>query len=566
VPRSASPVAAPPRSPKAEAAAPAPPESPPEARLRTRRRPHADGWRLAPTAIAIALAAIYVVIKPRSPDLAAHIFRSDLFGREGFTIWNGQWYGGHHTPAYSVLSPPIGWLLGPQLMGALSAVVATVCFTEIARRHFGAHAARLGTIWFAVGSATLLFTNRLPFALGVAFGMAAVLALQRRRPILAPILGVLCAISSPVAGLFLTMVGVGYALAAGRGRAPGTRRAGIALAASAFVPPVVLTLAFPEGGYAPYPFTSYLPIPLLALACLVALPRSQRTIRAVIVLYALGSTLALAIPTAMGGNAVRFGALLGGPVLACALAGRWRRPVMPVAILLAGLLFWQWSPAVRDIYKAIDDPVAKASYFDPVREYFRLLPDQRRVEIPFTFGHWEGAEVASEVPLARGWLRQLDTGRNSLFYNGVLNELTYASWLSENAVRYVALPDVKPDRSSYRERALIESGLPYLKLRAKFDHWRIYEVTLPTPIVIPKGDANIELEQLGSDTLLLRVRKPGDAVVRVRWTPYWLAKGGCVQREGDWTRVTARKEGFLRLVTRFSLERVLERGRRCNTA
>jgi hypothetical protein len=562
VPRSAFSVAAPPRSLKAEAAAPA---TPTEVRGRARPRPRLDPWRLAPTLIAIALAAVYLVLKPRSPDLAAHIFRSELFGREGFTIWNGQWYGGHHTPAYSLLSPPLGWLLGPQLMGAISAVVATACFTEVARRHFGAHAARLGTIWFAIGSATLLFTNRLPFALGVAFGMAAVLALQRHRRLLAPLFGVLCAISSPVSGLFLAMVGIGHALAARGGPWAPARRPGVALAAAAFVPPVLLTVAFPEGGYAPYPISSYVPIPLFAIACLVAIPRSERTIRAVVALYALGATLALAIPTAMGGNAVRFGALVGGPVMACVLAGRWRRPVMPVAILLAGLAFWQWSPAVRDIYKAIDDPVAKASYFDPVREYFRLLPDQRRVEIPFTFGHWEGAEVASEVPLARGWLRQLDTGRNAIFYKGGLNRLTYASWLSENAVRYVALPDAKPDKSAYQERALIESGLPYLKLRAKFDHWRIYEVTLPAPFVIPKGDANISLEQLGSDTLLLRVRKPGDALVRVRWTPYWLAKGGCVQRDGDWTRVTARKEGFLRLVTRFSPERVFERGRRCNT-
>ena len=190
------------------------------------------------------------------------------------------------------------------------------------------------------------------------------------------------------------------------------------------------------------------------------------------------------------------------------------------------------------------DPVAKASYFAPLREYLRLLPDQRRVEIPFTLGHWEGAEVASDAPLARGWLRQLDTGRNPIFYKGGLNRLTYASWLSENAVRYVALPDAKPDRSAYRERALIEGGLPYLKLRAQFKHWRVYEVTLPTPMVIPKGDANIVLEQFGSDQLLLRVKKPGDALVRVRWTPYWLAKGGCVERDGDWTRVTADEGGL----------------------
>jgi hypothetical protein len=329
---------------------------------------------------------------------------------------------------------------------------------------------------------------------------------------------------------------------------------------------VVLTVAFPEGGYAPFPFSSYLPIPLFAIACLVLLPRAERTLRWTAALYGLGASAALAIPTAMGGNAVRVGALFGGPVLACALWPRLqRRPLVPFVALLGALAFWQWSPAVRDIYKAIDDPVAKASYFDPLREYLRLQRDQRRIEIPFTFGHWEGAEVAAEAPLARGWLRQLDTGRHPLFYRPGLNELTYASWLSENAVRYVALPDAKPDASSYRERALIESKLPYLRLRKRFDHWRIYEVTLPTPLVISDGNANITLEQLGSDRVLLRVRRPGEALLRVRWTPYWLAKGGCVERDGEWTRVIAEKPGFLPLVTRFGPERVFQRGRRCNT-
>jgi hypothetical protein len=562
VPRLSLPVAAPPGGRTAKGT-PERAEADPEDAVQVRRR-RPDWWRIAPALVSLTLAVVYLIVKPRSPDLAAHIFRSELFGREGFTIWNGQWYGGHHTPAYSVLSPPLGWLLGPPLMGAISAVASTIFFTEIARSHWGSRAARLGTLWFGVGSATLLFTNRLPFALGVAFAMAAVLALQRDRRLLAPVLGALAPLSSPVAGLFLTMGGLAYALSA-RGEAVASKRTdGIALAAAGLVPPVLLTVAFPEGGYAPFPFSAYLPIPLFAIGCLIVLPRSERTLRYAVVLYALGASLALLLPTAMGGNAVRLGALLGGPIIACSLAGRWRRPVVPLAALLALLAVWQWSPAVRDIYKAIDDPVAKASYFDPVREYFRLKGDQRRVEIPFTFGHWEGAEVAAEVPLARGWLRQLDTGRHPIFYSDGLNELTYASWLSENAVRYVALPDAKPDASSYRERALIEGGLPYLKLLATFEHWRIYEVTLPAPIVISEGDANIVPEQLGSDELLLRVIKPGDAVVRVRWTPYWLAKGGCVEREGDWTRVSTQKEGFLRLVTRFSPERVVQHGRRCN--
>jgi hypothetical protein len=33
----------------------------------------------------------YLVFEPRPGDLAAHVFRAELFGREGFTIWNGQW-------------------------------------------------------------------------------------------------------------------------------------------------------------------------------------------------------------------------------------------------------------------------------------------------------------------------------------------------------------------------------------------------------------------------------------------------------------------------------------------
>ena len=66
-------------------------------------------------------------------------------------------------------------------MGAISAVASTIGFTELARAPLGAAALPLGTLWFGVGSATLLSTNRLPFALGAAFAMAAVLALQRDR-------------------------------------------------------------------------------------------------------------------------------------------------------------------------------------------------------------------------------------------------------------------------------------------------------------------------------------------------------------------------------------------------
>ena len=198
-------------------------------------------------------------------------------------------------------------------------------------------------------------------------------------------------------------------------------------------------------------------------------------------LYGLGATLALAIETPMGGNAVRLGALFGGPVLLCAL---WSRPGCAgsgrflLVVLLAPLAFWQWSPAVRDVIKYLEDPAAKSDYFEPLRQF---SPPARPAEDrdPVQRSHWEGSEIGMDQALARGWLRQLDTGLHPIFYREGINRITYASWLSDNAVRYVALPSAKPDKSSYGERALIENGLPYLRLRWKSDDWRVYEVLLP---------------------------------------------------------------------------------------
>lgn len=544
----------------------APPRDPPPEAASARvisTRVRIDRWRMAPVAALVVLSVVYLIWEPRTVDLAAHTYRAWLFGQEGFTLWNGQWYGGHHTPAYSVISPPLAWLLGPPLALVLAALASTLLFEPLVRRHFGAEPARWGAIWFAFGAATLLFTNRLPFAVGVALALASLLALQRGRRRLALLLAVLCPMGSPVAGLFLSLAGVALALGARRFRTLGS-----ALAAASFAAAVFLSTTFPEGGWAPFPVSVFAPIIGFVVGALLVLPRDERTLRWALILYGLGSTIALAFETPMGGNAARLGALLGGPVLLCVLWDRWpARRALQVAFVggFAALAVWQWAAPVGDVRNAINDPAASAAYFDPLRQFLETLPDQRRIEIPFTRTHWESAEIAPITPLARGWLRQIDTGRNPIFYRGGLTRLTYASWLAENAVRYVALPSAKPDPSSYGERALIEGGLPYLRLRWRSEDWRVYEVMLPAPFVIPHGNASMTLEQLGIDRVLLRVIRPGSALVRVRWTPYWFARGGCVEPSGGWTRVTAVKEGFLELTTRFGLERIFDRGRRCDS-
>jgi hypothetical protein len=267
----------------------------------------------------------------------------------------------------------------------------------------------------------------------------------------------------------------------------------------------------------------------------------------------------------MGSNAVRLGTLFAGPIAACVIAPpRRRRTLAAYAAVLAGLFFWQWSSAVRDFRASQNEPSAKVSYYKPILDFLaHQRPEDGRVEIPFTRSHWEAAVVAPRYPLARGWERQLDAGRNPLFYEGILSDFTFANWLAEHAVRFVALPDVKPDESSFKERGLIERDPPYLRLIRRLPHWRVYLVTLPHPMVIPDKDARITLLHLGSDELDLSVDRPGSALLRVRWSPYWLVPGACVERDGDWTRVIASRPGRLHMRTAFSPTRVVFRGRRC---
>ena len=72
--------------------------------------------------------------------------------------------------------------------------------------------------------------------------------------------------------------------------------------------------------------------------------------------------------------------------------------------------------------------------------------------------------VAPEFPLARGWERQLDTKDNALFYDGRLTPAPYDAWLHRLAVRYVAVADAELDYSAKQEVALIDRGLPFLRL------------------------------------------------------------------------------------------------------
>jgi hypothetical protein len=537
--------------------------------------PRTDGAerliRMAPVLTAALLAAAYVIVSPPTRDLAAHLFRARLFGQQGFGLWNNDWYDGHHVVGYSVLFPAVSALLTPQLAAALAATATAALFEPLARRHFG-HRAWLGAVVFAVATAINLYTGRLALAFGALPALGAVVALDRDRPLPAAGLAVLSALCSPVAALFVALAASGHALAAvvGRraagalsGRRPAGALPGVATAVAAIAPVLVLAAAFPEGGTEPFELGTLLPALAICAVALLAVPREAAALRAGIAVYALATVVVYAIPSPIGSNIARLGTLLAAPLAALLW---WRRRPVLLALCALPLLYVAWQAPVSDVAALSGDPSTGAAYYAPLLRFLEAQPGGRdhafRVEIPFTDSHWEAYRVAPAIPLARGWERQLDRADNPLFYDGGLGPATYERWLHAHAIRYVALPDAALDASARREAALIRAGQSYLHLVMGSTHWRVYAVAHPTPIA--QGVAT--LRAMGSDWAALEARRPGTVTLHVRFTPYWaLASGaGCVAPDGDATRLTLRRAGPVRLVIRFSLQRIHATSPRCS--
>ena len=479
--------------------------------------------QLSPILVAALGALAYLLVAPPSADLAAQEYRAGLVRDAGLALWDNGWYAGHHTPAYSVLFPPLGALLGVRVAGALAVVLAAALFARLAARRWPQGPALAAALWFAAALVATLASGRLTFLLGAALALGALLALERGRGAGAAALAAATALASPVAALFLAIAVVAWALAAPRSRGA----TGALVAAAALAPAAALGALFPEGGSEPFVASAFWPALAAVAAVALLLPARERALRVGAGLYALACVAAFALATPLGGNVTRLGALVAGPVVLGALGGR-RRPALLVALALP-LAYWQLYPAVRDVARAAGDPSLAASYHGPLLAYLDTRrPRAFRVEIPFTENHWEAARVAPRHPLARGWERQLDRRYGALFYDGSLSAATYRAWLDDNAVAYVALPDVALDYAARDEARLVAGGLPYLHQVWHAAHWRVFAVRDPAPLAQGPAAGPVRLT---SDGFELRARRPGRALVRVRHTRWWRVTAGraCVR-------------------------------------
>ena len=488
-------------------------------------------------AVATALALLVAIMGWRGSDLPAQLFRVELFRRDGFVLWNSQWFAGHPTLDYSVLSPVLGALTGPIALGAACGVASAFLFHRLVYREFGT-SALVGSIWFATSTVTNLVVGRVTFALGLTFALGALFALQRRRGWIAAGCALLCALASPVAGVFLAVA----AGACGFAR-PSQRVVAWLVGAIAIVPVMAIALEFPSPGTQPYELWAFAVDLGLCALFWVMVPERFTGLRWAAVLYAIVLTGTYAFASPLGGNVSRLNQYAAGPLLACAL---WEHRRWVVAAIAVPLLFWQWFPTVDTIALARSDPSTHRAYYQPLLQF--LSPERvgfGRVEVAATYRHWETAYVAPQLSLARGWERQLDYAYNGQFYDGRLTAAGFRDWLAANGVEYVALPDTKLDSSSTVEASILEHPQSYLQRVWQNPHWRVWRFTGYRGLV--NGPAR--LESITADSFTLRVNGAGPVTVHIHASPHWsVSDAGCATATHDgWIQLRDLKVGEVRV-------------------
>jgi hypothetical protein len=503
---------------------------------------------LAPALGCAIVCAVYLLAQPATADMAAHSYRAWLFQHEGLTVWNAQWYGGHHVLGYSLLFAPLAAAIGPAYVGVLSAVAAVALFGPFARAAAPSPAAGAAAAWLlTAGVLSNVLIGRMPFLLGIALTVAAWSAGRSKRRVLSGVLALCAMLASPVAGVFLMLGAAAKLIADGR---PGLTTA-LWLALPCLAGGIGLYLLFPEGGTDRFTATAFWPMLVISAAGVALLAPGRRTLWAGGLLYLGVLVAAFAVPSPFGQNALRLGVLAGPSVLA--LAHRKRTPVLALAVVGVGLLYLQWLPAVRAVAEAHGDPSTRLAFQAEARDFLaRVAKPGERVEVPMTVNHWEAADLAKVVPLARGWERQLDQKANPIFYDDEpLTASSYHDWLRENAVRWVALPNAPLDYSARSEARVLERGAKFLKLAYESPRWRIWEVTGTDP----PASNGAKLLAAGPNWFMLDASKT--TVVRYRYTKYWSTSDACLARADDgWTEVEPHNDGGVILVqAKFGLER-----------
>jgi hypothetical protein len=248
---------------------------------------------------------------------------------------------------------------------------------------------------------------------------------------------------------------------------------------------------------------------------------------------------AYVLPTPVGTNATRLTELFAAPTIVAATT-------VPTIALIAATVsaILLLPPASITEVRERGDAALSAEFYAPLLDQLVARGVDGPIEVVPTQRRGEAAAVPPVIPIARGWLRQVDRERNPIFYDGSLNPDTYRKWLDDNAVSYVAVSNGPYDWSAPDEAALVRSGLPYLQPVWWHRNWTLYAVTNPRPVIASPG----RVIARGPGSLTVSLPESGEYSVRVRWSRYLSASDGCMRPTRDgWSEVVVQHSGIVKI-------------------
>jgi hypothetical protein len=478
---------------------------------------------------AVLFATAYLLAAPMGRDLSAQLAHAQLVELAWPAVLDLRWYGGFDPLGYSVLSPPVMALLGVRLTTALAYVVSVVLFAALMKVTAVTRPVS-GAITATVCLTGNLVITRTTFALGLAVGLGALVALASGRPRVTPVL-------SP-----------GGAVQPGSGFVPGSswrsafplgrRRDGMTLGVSAVVPTVAVALAFGNDGYQTFAFKEAL---MAFLVCLgvAGLCWRRPVLRWGALLSATLVAAAYLLPTPVGTTASRLPELFAAPIIVAIAAV----PLAAVIAATAAAVLLLPPVSINEIQQR-GDPALSAEFYAPLLDELVARRVDGPIEVVPTLRRGEAAFVAPVIPIARGWSRQLDTGRNRIFYDETLNPDTYRKWLDDNAISYLAISHGPSEWASTEEATLVRDGLPYLQRVWSNRTWTLYAVTNPRPVISAPG----QVAARNAISITFSLPEPGAYVVRVHWSRYLSPSDGCVRpAAGGWSTLVVNRPGTVKL-------------------
>jgi hypothetical protein len=508
-------------------------------------------------AAAGCVAAALAWLGPPGTDFAAHAYQRTLFLEHGFTLWNNFWYAGRYSfITYSIVYYPLAALLGIRLLAVATVALAALAFAVVLWREWGP-TTRWSSRTFAVVWAGIVLSAAFPFALGVAFALLALWALQAGARWRAVAFAALTLAASPLSFLLLVVVLVGVALA----RRDALRRNGVPLAGVCLAALIEIALwrMFPGGGRFPFSTAEFAAGLVFCVVCLTLTWRveSARVLRFFFAVYLVAVIGVYLVPSAVGENVARLRyAAIPLVVLVFSLR-RWRPPLVGVVAMTLAVS-WNVTPLAWSYVHGQSDATVRASSWSGAIAYLRThLDPSFRVEAVDTSTHSAAVYLADAgIPLARGWYRQDDFPQNEILYDA-LGAKTYLAWLRGLGVEYVVLPRASTDYSSRNEAKLVKSGRVGLVPVFRTRYLTIYKVAHAQPMITGPGHPRLTaLTDSGINAVLPR---GGTYRVAVRWSPYWHASLGCLSRGKDgMLRVSTLKPHFVRLRFKVGATRALE--------